>query len=379
MRKSGLQLGDYPNIIAKSTIDKLSKRTHPLAKMPYYDQSTHPEVWREEIIASDRYKELVDSYCNTFGVNKQTINPMEIMFSAGSANMVAIGKENGKRKELIKLGEKIIRQEWNLDETEVVFDLEILEPGKIKLPKEASMHSPLTDEEKEELENEMEDDIVKRRTINALAQGASLRGHYLFHLYRTEIEEIVPNVSEFYQKALIANDLFYYAISDEMFESQIESDDSSNAGYVKLDFSGEVPKIIAKAINLPILIHEMIKGIISLFSVVGLVGVENADKIVDYTDTIIGELWDIRLFPVIWADFHALIDEEDYDIKKLILIELFKKEPEEFIEFMSLLEHRPDYAKKEIKDIVKQKRVEIMEYNFDNDDYDSIDLSDLGL
>ena len=123
----------------------------------------------------------------------------------------------------------------------------------------------------------------------------------------------------------------------------------------------------------------MIKGIISLFSVVGLVGVENADKIVDYTDTIIGELWDIRLFPVIWADFHALIDEEDYDIKKLILIELFKKEPEEFIEFMSLLEHRPDYAKKEIKDIVKQKRVEIMEYNFDNDDYDSIDLSDLGL
>ena len=135
MRKSGLQLGDYPNIIAKSTIDKLSKRTHPLAKMPYYDQSTHPEVWREEIIASDRYKELVDSYCNTFGVNKQTINPMEIMFSAGSANMVAIGKENGKRKELIKLGEKIIRQEWNLDETEVVFDLEILEPGKIKLPK----------------------------------------------------------------------------------------------------------------------------------------------------------------------------------------------------------------------------------------------------
>ena len=379
MRKSGLQLGDYPNLIAKSTIDKLSKRTHPLGKMPYYDQSTHPEVWREEILASNRYKELVDSYCTTFNVDKSTLNPIGIMMSAGASNMTAIGKESGKRSQLTKLAEKIIRKEWYLDTDEVVFDLEILEPGGIQLPEEINMKSPLTEEEKEELENEIGDELVKRRTINAFAQGASLRGHYMFHLYKDEIEEIIPNVTEHYHKALIANDLFFYVISDEMFQQQIESSDSNNAGYVKLDFSGEIPKIIAKAINLPILIHEMIKGIISLFSVFGLIGVEKAEKIVEYSDTIISELWDIRLFPVLWADFHFLIDEEDYDIKKLILIDIFKKDAEEFIEFMSLLEHRPDYAKKEIKDIVKQKRIEIMEYNFSNDDYDNIDLSDLGL
>jgi hypothetical protein len=378
MRKSGLQLGDYPNYIAKSTVDKLSKRTHPLAKMPYYDQSTHPETWREEIIASDRYKELVDSYCNTFGMDKSQLNPMEVMISASSANYIAVNKESGKRPRLCSLAEKIIREEWFLGKDEVIFDLEILEPGNIKLPENMSMESPLTEEEKEELENEMEDEIVKRRTINALAQGASLRGHYLFHLYRTEIEEIVPDITSYYQKALIANDLFYYLISDEMFQQQIESDDSNNAGYVKLDFSGETPKIIAKAINLPILIHEMIKGIISLLSVAGLPE-KDADKVIDYADTIIAELWDIRLFPIIWGNFHALIDEEDYDIKKLILMDLFKRDAEDFIDFMSLLEHRPDYAKKEIKDIVKEKRMEIMEYNFVKDDLDNLDLSALGL
>jgi hypothetical protein len=378
MRKSGLQLGDYPNYIAKSTVDKLSKRTHPLAKMPYYDQSTHPETWREEVIASDRYKELVDSYCNTFGMDKSQLNPMDVMMSAGSANYIAVNKENGKRPALCNLAEKIIRDEWFIGKDEVIFDLEILEPGKIKLPENMSMESPLNEEEKEELENEMSDEIVKRRTINALAQGASLRGHYLFHLYRTEIEEIVPDITSYYQKALIANDLFYYLISDEMFQQQIEADDSNNAGYVKLDFSGEIPKIIAKAINLPILIHEMIKGIISLLSVAGLPE-EDADKVIEYTDTIIAELWDIRLFPVVWANFHALIDDEDYDIKKLILIDLFKRDAEDFIDFMSLLEHRPDYARKEIKDIVKEKRMEIMEYNFIKDDLDNLDLSDLGL
>jgi len=378
MRKSGLQLGDYPNYIAKSTVDKLSKRTHPLAKMPYYDQSTHPETWRVEVIASDRYKELVDSYCNTFGMDKSQLNPMDVMMSAGSANYIAVSKENGKRPALCNLAEKIIRDEWFIGKDEVIFDLEILEPGKIKLPENMSMESPLNEEEKEEIENEMGDEVVKRRTINALAQGASLRGHYLFHLYRTEIEEIVPDITSYYQKALIANDLFYYLISDEMFQKQIEADDSNNAGYVKLDFSGEIPKIIAKAINLPILIHEMIKGIISLLSVAGLPE-EDADKVIEYTDTIIAELWDIRLFPVVWANFHALIDDEDYDIKKLILIDLFKRDAEDFIDFMSLLEHRPDYARKEIKDIVKEKRMEIMEYNFIKDDLDNLDLSDLGL
>ncbi len=380
MRKSGLQLGDYPNLIAKSTIEKLSKRSHPLAKLPYYDQSTHPESWREEIIASERYKELVDSYSNTFQTPKDLISPMEVMMSAGSSMFRATNMESGKRVSLCDLAEKIIRDEWNLGYDEVIFDLEIMEPGTIKLPEEMSMETPLTQEEKEEIENDEEllAEVVKRRTINAFSQGASLRALYIFHLYRDDIEKIVPGVIPFYQKALIANDLFYYLISDEAFQQQIESNDSNNAGYVDLDFSGEIPKIIAKGMNFPILILEMTKGIISLFSVAGLPK-KDAKKVIDYTDTIIAELWDIRLFPTMWGNLHGLIDVDDYDIKKLILIELFKKDAEDFIEFMSLVEHRPDYAKKEIDSIARTKRMEIMEYNFNNDDLDGISLSDLGL
>ena len=108
MRKSGLQLGDYPNLIAKSTIDKLSKRNHPLGKLPYYDQSTHPESWREEMIASERYKELIDSYSNTFQIPKELISPMEVMMSAGGAMFRATNMESGKRVVLCDLAEKII-------------------------------------------------------------------------------------------------------------------------------------------------------------------------------------------------------------------------------------------------------------------------------
>ena len=63
----------------------------------------------------------------------------------------------------------------------------------------------------------------------------------------------------------------------------------------------------------------------------------------------------------------------------MIIIDLFKKDAEEFINFMSLLEHRPDYAEKEIKNIIKEIRMRIMEYNFIKDDLDNLSLSDLGL
>lgn len=380
MRNSGIKLGDYPNLIAKSTIEKLSKRNHPLGKLPYYDTKTHPESWREEIIASERYKELIDSYSNTFQTPKELISPMEVMMSAGSGMYMATSMENGKRGPLCNLAEKIIREEWNLGLDEVIFDLEIMDPGTIKLPDEMDMESPLTPEKKEEVENDEElmAEVVKRRTINAFAQGASLKAHYIFHLYRDEIEGIIPGVIPYYQKALVANDLFYYLISDEVFQQQIESNDSNNAGYVELDFSGETPKIIAKAMNFPILIHEMTKGIISLLSVAGLPK-ENAETVIEYTDNIIAELWDIRLFPTMWGNLHGLIDEGDHDIKKLILLEIFKKDSKDFIEFMSSLERKSDYAKKEIDSIIRQKRLEIMEYDFNNDDLDSIDLSDLGL
>lgn len=381
MRKSGVEKQlkelEYPNLVNADIIYKLSERTHALAKMPYYNRSLEPDIWREEDIATKRYVELIDSYSDTFKIDKKDIKKIDIMMRAATANFAAISKENGHREELCSLAEKIIREEWNIDNDEVIFDLELMNPGTITLPEETNMESPLTDEEKDELEKEMGDEIVKRRTINALAQGASLKGHYIFHLYCDEIHDIVPDVTQFYQKALIANDLIYYMVSDDEFKDTIQLNDSNNAGYVDLDFSGDIPKIIVKAINFPILIHEMIKGIISLLSVAGMPK-DKAKEVINYTDTVSSEIWDIRLFPIVWTRLNEQIDENDYDIKKLILLELFKKSANEFIDFMKLLENKPDSAKDEISRIVRKKRSEMMEYHFESN-IDDIDLSDLGL
>jgi len=381
MRESGInnkltELG-YPNLINSDILNELSENTHPLSNMPYYNKGSEPDLLRPEEIAIDRYTELMDSYCSTYDVDKDKVRPYDVMVNATMSNMIAMGKEKDKRVELCILAEKIIREEWCLGADEVVFDLELLDHGNIELPEEINIESPLSEEDKLDVETDMSEEIIKRKTINGLSQGASLKGHYIFHLYQDDIHKIVPEVSNYYQKALIANDLIYYLSSDKEFKDNVESDNSNNAGYVDLDFSGDIPKIIVKAINLPILIHEMIKGIMSLFSVVGIPE-ENGKKLIDYTDTIMNELWDIRLFPVMWSNLNSMFDERDYDIKKLVLIDLFKKEANEFIYFMKMLDNNSGLAKKEIDSIIKKKRGDIMEYEF-NDSIDDIDLSDLGL
>ena len=76
----------------------------------------------------------------------------------------------------------------------------------------------------------------------------------------------------------------------------------------------------------------------------------------------------------------------DYDIKKHILIELFKLESEDFHVFMKNVTANPEKAQKEIKSIVRVIRHKITEYELEkqynvdeDDDLPYVDFSSLGL
>jgi hypothetical protein len=99
---------------------------------------------------------------------------------------------------------------------------------------------------------------------------------------------------------------------------------------------------------------------------------------IDETDFVMAELWDIRFGPTIWVEFHDCIDIDDYDVKKLIIMELFKLESKTFIDFMTNVFNNKEKAKREVKNIVKDIRRKIVDYTFEQD-LDNIDLGDLGL
>lgn len=373
-RQPNVDLTGYAPLINDGTLDKVANRTHPMAKMPYYHKKNEPTKLHEEEIVEARYKGLIDSYVNSFGGNTESINPMGVMMNAGMNGMMIMGLERPKRFELVTLVERIMREEFNIGKDEVLFDLEIVDVGGCSLPEDMDIETKVP----EDFEQSTDYDVLKKRTINALSQGSALASHYIFHMYRDDFERLCPDITSVYQKALIANDLFYFILDDDSLNSQLSNgDDSSNAGYCRLNFDGDVPVIEAKAISAPILLHEVTKALITFFSIPGI---QNMDQeTIDETDYVMAELWDIRFGTTLWGNFHSVIDVDDYDIKKLIITEIFKMDSETFVkDFMYNVMNNQELAKKEVSYIAKKIRNRIMEYEFEKDS-DGIDLSDLGI
>lgn len=374
MRKSGLKLDDYPNIINADIIRQLAKKSHPLAKLPIYNKRDEPESYHEEILASNRYKYLMDEYARVFGCNLQSIRPQSIMFTQGMLGVAMMQAENPHKRKLEDLAERIVRDEFNLGLDEVLFDIEIMDTPYTKLPPEADcvkIHN-----EDQEFADDVEAEIVKRRIVNALMQGVAKKGHFMFHLASDELENMMPGIIDIYKKVILSNDLVYYLLGDPEFEKLIDEEMASS--YVRVRFDGDVPVIEAKAFSFPILVHEMVKGVIELLSVPGLPKEkEMALTVLEECDYVKAEPWDCRLGPVFWEAFYSLINVDDYPIKKLIIRDLIKLSAEDFNKFMYNVLNAPDKAKKEVNNIVKAIKGQISDYQFIKDEDEDEDLPDI--
>lgn len=357
-RKSKINLGNYKQIVNPTILNQIANREHPMANMPYYESFDDDNKLHEEYIIEDRIREIVANYSNTTGIEPQNIKPVECLVQANHNYNLATNLERNIINELIELAERIIREQFNISKDELILDLQLAVNRNISLPSEMN----ITKKTPENFEQTKNLDIIKKRTINALSQGAALKSHYLFHLYRDELHELAENITIYYQNALIANDLLYFAINDDQFINTLSySEDINNAGYYHLDFDGDTPKLIVKAINFPFVLHEAIKGIITFLSIQGLQHMDQ--NIIDETDYVAAELWDIRFGPTLWTALHGLIDEDDYDIKKLIFVEIFKLPSVDFVDFMSDILNKRSEAKKQIDFLSKQIRNKIMNYN----------------
>lgn len=345
---------NQPNFIHPNLINKIIDNEHLFSNMPYYANDN-----QAEIIFLERYNELIDKYTTTFKVKSDQINPTNINRTAIENLIKAQQLEVDNLPILLELCEKIVREQFNLTEDEVTFDLEIT-PKNPDLPETINKTKKIAPR----FRQSQNPDVIKKRTINALSQGASKKSHYIFHLYKDEFENIAPGITDHYNKAFICNDFTYFMIDDDKFMEFVKSTSSANAGYSEIKFVNGKPVIVAKSICAMLLIHEMTKGVISLLSIPGIQNM--SQKVIDETDFLAAELWDLRFGPKFWEEFHGLIDPDDYDIKKLIIMQLFNLPSEEFNKFFGHVLNNKEAAQKEVSYIVKKIRRDIMDYDMNN-------------
>jgi hypothetical protein len=173
--------------------------------------------------------------------------------------------------------------------------------------------------------------------INMMIQGAAAKGQYMYHMVEPELQRITGNnrLINLYGILMSILDTQYWQYADETIKGMAGE---SVAGKEEVDRNTEPPTIYARAICFPALVHEIIKGVMELFSHQG----EPEDKelfqqAMELEDTLEKEIWDLRLGPPLWERIRlqfpeeVLTDETKYELQNWILVEIFKLPAKEFL------------------------------------------------
>jgi hypothetical protein len=127
------------------------------------------------------------------------------------------------------------------------------------------------------------------------------------------------------------------------------------------------PKAVihAQAMVLPVLIHELVKGVMELISAHGLPKKKRiGEYVINKADFLAAEPWDMRIGPGIWSRFTKMIDPDDFDLKHHIYMEMVSLPVREFNVKMREIMAGTKEGKKIIDEIVKGIKAGLQEEEF---------------
>jgi hypothetical protein len=134
--------------------------------------------------------------------------------------------------------------------------------------------------------------------------------------------------------------LNYWQISDDLIKGLSGSAAGKESVERPEDEEGTA-KVVARGINFPVLVHELIKGTLEVFAIQGRPeGDEGFEDVESTEDTLEKEMWDLRLGPAIWDRIRSqfpediLTDENKIELQNYLLVEIFKLPAKKFLTLM---------------------------------------------
>jgi hypothetical protein len=394
--------------------DDLAAGETPLQKIPFPETGDEPNKNFQELLASERYKQVVAKmrqYTGTNATIRGTQGMSPLMQQMMSAHNQILQFEQNHRRELEQLAVELVMKELGIPEGSVQYDARIIGMGEFN-PEDFNHDQEGEEEggEEEGGEEEMnfgnEIEIVndlekldlekaKRRFINTIIQGASKRGHYMYHYAEERIGQIVGNdrLVGLYGIMMSVNDALYWQLPNDTMKAMGQG--GNIAGREDVDRQTDPPTVKARAVNFPVLIHELIKGTMEILGTQGLPDdPKQAEMVMASTDSLSSEIWDLRIGPILWEKFLAAYPEQLFDEdKKFIQNYLFARfsalSADEFFKLAKMI-LRGDAKATSILDRMVKEIVEHLneEHSDDDEDYgtdedgdtmgpDDDDLSDL--
>jgi hypothetical protein len=367
---------------------------------PYHGFPAIPDMDRDfiELISSKRFKDSVDKVRMAMGDTRaiQGDNPlMSLMMSVMGSMRELIMIQMQNKKQLEDLAIELVKKEMGIPEGAMQFKAElVMQPmGKAEgMQEEPEMPS---EEEIEEFMGDMEEfnlERSKRRFINSLIQGAAFKGGHMFNLVRNEINDINPRLMDLYttSQALMEHAYWLYPDMENM-----AGGGGGQMGQSEVDEETDPPTVKAKAVTFPLLVHELVKGVYEIFGTHGLPDdPKQQEMILNAEDTLPAEIWDSRLGPIFWEKFVAtypmeLFEDDMKHIQHYLFMRFSALSAKEFMRVAKMILRGEPQGQKFIQGMVNDIVSELKDEEFkqamgggddyDDDDLDNIDLSDLGL
>jgi len=245
-----------------------------------------------------------------------------------------IEAEDGYRDELEMVAAQMVTDAYPIIEyANIKIDAKIVGLGDLNIQPgdgEVSMDNTPAEAEK-----------AKRRIINGITQGASIRGAFGFMLFREYINDINPALIDKYSEILkLAFGIYDDENAIAMMLAALAQGQKMQGGESKMEYDEENDQFVikAKAICFPMLVHEIVKG---LYEIVGTKGFgpdrEKNQAVVNAVDKLSNEPRDLQYGKFIYDAISAIYNESDVDdprVRELFFAEVYKLIDDEFFPFI---------------------------------------------
>jgi len=408
IKEAPIDYGDRPERMDPGTQRKIETGQTPISKQPFMPKITGAQTF-EEVIASERFKQVIENirrYTNIPGpVDMRNIGQLQMLLMSALREIVNIERQH--KEYLENLSIELVRKELEIDPSEIEYESNLVRPSDISNegfqmePEEKSAEEIAklfqTPEKKEDEEENPVEALLraleefniersKRRLINMFIQGAGAKAQYMYHLIEEKLNELDPRLLNLYGTLMSVNEMLYWILDENMLGDLM----GSKAGSVEVDTNQDPPKVMAKGVIFPVLLHELVKGTYEVIGKFGLPSNPEKQKMVTgYEDTLPAEVWDLRFGPVFWERLLNVYPNRIFESgQRFIQNYLFQKfvmmSAEEFIDLTKMIllgnpkaNQILDRMVKEISERLRELENEASEEDDDDDGLGDINIDDI--
>lgn len=324
-------------------------------KTPYHKMSPFKDVDQNILdkLASEGFKDSVEKIGDILG-DTRTIEGTNQQVLGNLIQYASIlifkikSKENSITKTLEDLAVRIVKRIFNLSDDKFRFDAKLVgtplppaqgmrlqnqEPSIEEIQK-AFSKSDKPEADMDDFIESMESfdsETAKRTFINTLVQGFSLKDaeYYKYGTLETGIDpasdkKIFTNISQIlnsYDSELLELYAASQAILEHLYwiypEEKINTEISAGAGQVgQVEIDDETDPITIKAVGItfPILLHELIKGVLKTPATHALPDdPTQANLVMQSTDTVPNEAWALMFGPIMTKRISKLLPDRIFE------------------------------------------------------------------